>query len=79
VLDAQAVVGIVDDRDAFADELLVLGAGLDEIQHLIVLQSERLRDRALLLPGEDVIQPLVPQQGRCTSCGRYAGLANRKL
>ena len=55
IADLDPPVRIVDDGHALAGELLVLTTGLHEIQHFVVLQGQRRRQRASLLSGERIV------------------------
>ena len=56
VADCQAAVGIIDDGEPLADRRLGLLAWLQDEHNLVVLQGQRLRQGALLLPGKGVVE-----------------------
>src|SRR5450759_1374606 len=56
VTDRQPAVGMIDHRHPFADRRLSLVARLQDEDHLVVLEGQRPRQRALLLPGEGIRQ-----------------------
>jgi len=64
VADGDAPIGIIDDRHALAGERTRHFVRLEHEQHLVVLQGEIVRQRALLLPGEDVLQCAAAGIGR---------------
>jgi hypothetical protein len=47
---------MVDDGDPLADRRLGLVSRLQDENYLVVLQRQRLREGALLLPGKRVLQ-----------------------
>src|SRR5450759_5098801 len=56
VADRQPPVGMIDHADPLADRRLGLVAWLQNEDHLVVLEGQRPRQRALLLPGEGIFQ-----------------------
>ena len=66
--DRKSAVGVVKDGDPLADRRLGRLARLDDENHFVVLQCQRLREAALLLPGINSEQ-CEPETGRsgCTN------------
>ena len=62
VADFDASVLVLMDAATFSRKLQRLGAGLDEVHHTPVLESQIPRDLALLLPGEDHVEVLAVAQ-----------------
>jgi hypothetical protein len=62
VTDRKPAVGMVDDGDALADRCLGLLARFQDEHHFVVLEGERLREGALLLPGKRILQIIVGPQ-----------------
>src|SRR6516162_3282092 len=54
--DRKSAVGVVEDGHVFAARRLGRLARLDDENHFVVLQCQRLGETALLLPGKSVLQ-----------------------
>jgi hypothetical protein len=52
----QPAIGMIDNAHTLADRCLGRFARLQDEQHLVVLQGQRSRQSALLLPGERVVE-----------------------
>src|SRR3954447_12073414 len=59
VLDRKSTVGIVEHRDALAGEGPCDRVRLEDEQHVVILQRQAVRDRAVLLPGKRLIELVV--------------------
>src|SRR5215213_925540 len=59
VLDRKPTVGIVEHRDALAGEGPRDCVRLEDEQHVVILQRQAVGDRALLLPGESLVEMVV--------------------
>src|SRR6266436_3554514 len=79
IADRQPAVGVIDDGYALADRRLGLLARLHDEEHLVVLQGQRLRKGALLLPGKRVLQIVPGTSDRCKSLLFAGGLAKPAL
>src|SRR3954463_6977354 len=55
VLDRKSTVGIVEHRDALTGEGPCDVVWLKDEQHVVILQRQAVGDRALLLPGERLV------------------------
>jgi hypothetical protein len=57
VADLEPPVRIIEYSHVLSRDLVVLGAGLNQVDDFIVLQGQRACDSSGLLPAEDVIDP----------------------
>ncbi len=87
VLDRQATIRIVDDGDPLATQTTVDLGRLEHKEHLVVLQGQAVRDRALLAPSQALAKIVALAQRAmeipCFRRGRLlslrGGLAKRTL
>jgi HTH-like domain/Integrase core domain len=79
VADRKPPIGVVENSDVLADRCLSRLARLQNEDHLVVLQCQRLREAALFFPGRRVLQIVTGAQRRCKSFLFAGGLAKRAL